>query len=1019
MAINAIRYVILEDLHRQFSIRSKERKAKKDARNRERKEQMILEQERRKRVKEALERVQHLQIEGGNTVNNNNRSHHFSILPRQLTIHGRDNIFTALFSRNTTDSREPKSEGFSNPTLTNEMPSGVGSGKQPRLLEILQQDPSGSMKEDLNDTTSSNDRIDRPITDDISNEGTSEKDAGPLYNHDTAVNKNHMLASVFYHKLRHFCGLQTACSVVIAPPCKTLKEQREADRKLAYHESMEEYRRRLRFSFIMFMSFWLIGAGIFKAIESWSYGEAMYFSFVAFSSIGYGDVVPRTIAGRSIFLVYCLVGIVALTSLASLISEVLSKTMRRHVVEAQMRRGEQFLKLENGQRRRPSDADLEQGNIDGDEHGAEHELSSNDGLREERAQSLHSLIGPAVLKDENAGATSSDQRGCQGSLRNLVQVSRNFDALFQKILNRECQKSEGGQSSTSEFPSVTSTSATQNIYDYLEEADDSDSSYLSPSISQDVTSTIQRQAQTAFKRPFQNIKLGGTYHGPSYSSSPSESRFDIAAWPTAASSTNSTASTNKVKGRLPGTNNQYLAPRLDRQKQQPQQHEDRPQRPASTQDNFASHRRDSKESVTISAVHWQQLVEYSTKIRTLTDSCEETLERFLAWEAREKKKSLRRRQVKDRHKELLEKRKRRLFELGGLYGAIDDGIEDEEELEEELDEWDEEGSIEEDDGVSDETLGQHRERITTALLGTEHSSGNHRRSGYGIRAKRPSITTHRSHQSRMGHIQTKSKMGACCSKSDLSSGNQVYRRQSLLAPPALPKPHSYHLPDGWCQYDVETSRLFYIDTTTGKQQWDHPNGAEAGASDSSQFREQLDVYEQKVERYNRANGIAGADAGYPQMSKQFSQGHNASGTGSTKNGRSSSIIEPFDAGRTSTGGGETSSLAEDRTMVPITSAFVLEDADGDQPEYSEYEIRYKATDLSNDDGERYFGGNNTFGDGSGYNCIDHSNSSEGNFVGNGKEGHSRFLDLSGSEGDFGGFFKDTDDEFYSRINSGW
>ncbi|KAF9351630.1 hypothetical protein BGX26_010408 [Mortierella sp. AD094] len=237
-----------------------------------------------------------------------------------------------------------------------------------------------------------------------------------------------------------------------------------------------------------------------------------------------------------------------------------------------------------------------------------------------------------------------------------------------------------------------------------------------------------------------------------------------------------------------------------------------------------------------------------------------------------------------------------------------------------------------------------------------------------------------------------------------------------------------------CQYDQETSRLFYIDTATGKRQWEHPNGTEAGASDSAQFREQMDIYEESVARYNRTYGVgAGAGAGSPQMSKQFSHGRNPLERDSGK-GERSSIVEPISSnnneGGTSRGIREMSNTADDGVAELTASAFLLGDDDdengGNQVPY-EYERKYKATDLSNDDdGGSFFGGNNGFGGGAAYNYIDHNNnnhnsSSEGRFIGSGRNNQASFLDLSDNRGGNGNFFKErsANDDFFDRSNSGW
>lgn len=91
----------------------------------------------------------------------------------------------------------------------------------------------------------------------------------------------------------------------------------------------------------LFRRFWLItrcqvGSAIFMATEGWSYGMAMYFcrtavtaffqfffakhllsGFVAFTTIGYGDFYPATPAGRSIFVVWAILGVGTMTILIS------------------------------------------------------------------------------------------------------------------------------------------------------------------------------------------------------------------------------------------------------------------------------------------------------------------------------------------------------------------------------------------------------------------------------------------------------------------------------------------------------------------------------------------------------------------------------------------------------------------------------------------------------------------------------------------------------------------------------
>ncbi|KAH7922910.1 voltage-gated potassium channel [Leucogyrophana mollusca] len=74
----------------------------------------------------------------------------------------------------------------------------------------------------------------------------------------------------------------------------------------------------------LFIVFWTVGSAIFMQTEGWTYGVSLYFCFIAFTTIGYGDYAPRTPAGRSVFVVWALVGVGTMTILISIISEAYS-----------------------------------------------------------------------------------------------------------------------------------------------------------------------------------------------------------------------------------------------------------------------------------------------------------------------------------------------------------------------------------------------------------------------------------------------------------------------------------------------------------------------------------------------------------------------------------------------------------------------------------------------------------------------------------------------------------------------
>ncbi|KAI9568046.1 hypothetical protein HD554DRAFT_2022737 [Boletus coccyginus] len=100
------------------------------------------------------------------------------------------------------------------------------------------------------------------------------------------------------------------------------------------------YYTRSTLSWGWFLIFWMGGAAIFTATEGWAYGSSIYFCFISFATIGYGDLSPTTPAGRSIFVVWALVGVATMTIFISVVSEayssrykgVLGRNSFKHVV---------------------------------------------------------------------------------------------------------------------------------------------------------------------------------------------------------------------------------------------------------------------------------------------------------------------------------------------------------------------------------------------------------------------------------------------------------------------------------------------------------------------------------------------------------------------------------------------------------------------------------------------------------------------------------------------------------------
>lgn len=65
----------------------------------------------------------------------------------------------------------------------------------------------------------------------------------------------------------------------------------------------------------LFLHLFLCGGWAFSLIESWSYWNAVYFSFVTITTIGLGDFAPATMAGQGWCIFFCLTGLGIVTIL--------------------------------------------------------------------------------------------------------------------------------------------------------------------------------------------------------------------------------------------------------------------------------------------------------------------------------------------------------------------------------------------------------------------------------------------------------------------------------------------------------------------------------------------------------------------------------------------------------------------------------------------------------------------------------------------------------------------------------
>lgn len=81
---------------------------------------------------------------------------------------------------------------------------------------------------------------------------------------------------------------------------------------------------------VLFMSLWLvIGAAGITYVEKVPFGDALYFTFITGLTIGYGDIVMKTPAGRVISILIGFIGIVFTGLIVAAVVETVRKMLHQ------------------------------------------------------------------------------------------------------------------------------------------------------------------------------------------------------------------------------------------------------------------------------------------------------------------------------------------------------------------------------------------------------------------------------------------------------------------------------------------------------------------------------------------------------------------------------------------------------------------------------------------------------------------------------------------------------------------
>ncbi|KAI0747018.1 hypothetical protein C8Q80DRAFT_1220221 [Daedaleopsis nitida] len=196
------------------------------------------------------------------------------------------------------------------------------------------------------------------------------------------------------------------------------KTEMEAEEKKAYYV-------KLTIAWVLFFLFWTIGSGIFCVTEGWSYGTAIYFCLVAFSTTGYGDFSPQTPAGRSVFVVWALFGVGTLTILVAVLQEAGSSryksALHSRVFDKAVKKYRKKQVQEIKQRPRPI--------IRKDSSGASKLSATAQSTNSAGSSSSHNASRPTVERYREAQAVA--HRALEALPTEVVKMSRTFQEHMQ------------------------------------------------------------------------------------------------------------------------------------------------------------------------------------------------------------------------------------------------------------------------------------------------------------------------------------------------------------------------------------------------------------------------------------------------------------------------------------------------------------------------------------------------------------------------------------------------------------